>query len=171
YRFDLSPREKAFARVVLWQLPHRGHRQPVFLQKWTDGLAEELCLTIDCRWASASGEAVLDVLVDHLLSYLDDAFATERFQDPPRRAVGLRRESEMRAYLRERTNTAKLVVSQQRRESIGNGDTPRLGACHRRVPASSRSQFVALCLQDFARLFHISLARALTDKTPAMANR
>ncbi len=121
--------------------------------------------------AGACGQALLDVLVDHLLRQLDDAFATERFEDPTRCAVGLRRESEMGAHLRERTNTTKLVVSQQRSESISDGDTSRLRARHGRVAAASRSQFVALCLQDFARLFHISLARALTDKAPAMADR
>jgi len=50
--------------------------------------------------ASACGEAVLDVFVDHLFRHLDDAFATERFEDPTRRAIGLRRESQMGTYLR-----------------------------------------------------------------------
>jgi hypothetical protein len=40
------------------------------------------------------------------------------------------------------TTLKEISVFPLRRESIGNGDTPRLGACHRRIPQAEPAKRV-----------------------------
>jgi len=84
-------------------------------------------------------EASTHVLVDHVLGEIHNALAVERFEDRPRLAVRLGREAEMRLHLGKRADSAKLVVSEQPSEPIGNGDPARLRTGDDRVTTPDRA--------------------------------